>query len=202
MSLQSSKTSSCFPGIKTASNMNCCPATSSAMFVICRVMLTSPWWISLLLNGRTRQKTRIEPFKSSMALCSLRRRPSASRRSVSGIPASFASLTTSPIRALMLRKASMLPMFTLLESSIADFISSNARSFRSSSSKMMLASWYSTGPRPTSLALAMAKRSSGIVAFSTASARMFRASCFGSSILNTSSAFATSEASTPASRPC
>mmetsp|Transcript_71541 Transcript_71541/g.141869 ORF Transcript_71541/g.141869 Transcript_71541/m.141869 type:complete len:260 (+) Transcript_71541:1039-1818(+) len=50
----------------------------------------SPASRSLWLSGRTRQKTRICPLRSSSALCTFRRRYSASRRSASQSPTRLA----------------------------------------------------------------------------------------------------------------
>mmetsp|Transcript_106367 Transcript_106367/g.307821 ORF Transcript_106367/g.307821 Transcript_106367/m.307821 type:complete len:480 (+) Transcript_106367:1056-2495(+) len=164
-SRQSWKISSCVPGLKTASKLNwlvntsaspgdrCCEALLAKLFSTSRstskVMLssthtpgTSPASRSAWLIGRTRQNTRIEPFKSSILLCTFRRIRSASTSSSSGMPSALASWVTLVSWSLASLRASTLVLSMPLTRSMAfateartSFPTRRSQSTRSSSRK-------------------------------------------------------------------
>mmetsp|Transcript_87550 Transcript_87550/g.252475 ORF Transcript_87550/g.252475 Transcript_87550/m.252475 type:complete len:621 (+) Transcript_87550:1142-3004(+) len=130
-SRQSWKISSCVPGLKTASKLNWLVKTSSSLGAsdweallakldaaprsTSNVMLSNAWTpgsspalASRWLKGRMRQNTRMEPFKSSIVLCILRRSLSGSTSSCSGMPSALAACVTMVSFSLASRSASML----------------------------------------------------------------------------------------------
>mmetsp|Transcript_69636 Transcript_69636/g.193816 ORF Transcript_69636/g.193816 Transcript_69636/m.193816 type:complete len:302 (+) Transcript_69636:997-1902(+) len=167
------------------------------------VQVVSPLVSSLVLSGRTRQKTRIEPFKSSMMLWILRRRKSPSRTSSSETPTRFASKMASVSLDLESFNALMSMTSTCLASSDRLFTKSRIIA-HSSNSLMRLSAWTTTGSSSgkMSLALAMASRSAPRELLWVASASSSRILCLGSSIARTSSAFLISNSSTPTCRAC
>mmetsp|Transcript_35287 Transcript_35287/g.99143 ORF Transcript_35287/g.99143 Transcript_35287/m.99143 type:complete len:211 (-) Transcript_35287:353-985(-) len=202
-SLQSSKSSSCVPGVNTASKAYVPPSfTSKVILSVACVISRSPSCLSFRLKGRTRQMTRIDPLRSSMALWVFFRWFSASWMSASTAPTATASLIAPSSSALAPRRASMLVWSAAPASCIAALIAPITRSCLTSCLSWDTASLYSEYPKLAASAASMARRRAAIERVSRASASRMRASCLGISSARAALAFAMCLLSTPASLAC
>mmetsp|Transcript_88815 Transcript_88815/g.248589 ORF Transcript_88815/g.248589 Transcript_88815/m.248589 type:complete len:289 (-) Transcript_88815:1899-2765(-) len=168
----------------------------------CLVTMWSPKSFSRLFSGRMRQKTRMEPLRSSTVLCNFFRRSSASWSSVSGTPTasacaiaaasfSFAALTesTSFISHPRLSSAAcMTPAKSFFRSAI--FV------------RRSTASWYSETSNLAPFAFSMAAANLPSSTASTAASSSSLALALGSSSSRSAWALSSVSFSKPASRPC
>mmetsp|Transcript_18100 Transcript_18100/g.46687 ORF Transcript_18100/g.46687 Transcript_18100/m.46687 type:complete len:680 (-) Transcript_18100:742-2781(-) len=177
-------------------------STCRDMRLVFFVTSVSPDSRSLPLSGRMRQKTRIEPLRSSMALWSFFLRISASAMWASGTPLLIATWMASLSDSLAARSASMLLVSTVLASASACFTAPRSRSFSSSCLSSFTAGLYSLASSGAASAAAIASFSAAMAHDSIAFSRSSRAACFGSSSLSTAFACLIWSFSTPASFAC
>mmetsp|Transcript_46555 Transcript_46555/g.144250 ORF Transcript_46555/g.144250 Transcript_46555/m.144250 type:complete len:307 (-) Transcript_46555:212-1132(-) len=172
------------------------------MLLVDFVMCSSPASFSFELSGLIRQKTRIEPLRSSIELWIFFRRFSASSRWLSPTPALVASWIAEPSFSFASRRASMFAMSTPLTSSRALFTLSSAFSFSSSCFNISAASVHSDELSFAASAAWSASRRAWTSRCWQASRSSWRALCFGSSSFSTFSACLIGLPSTPASVAC
>mmetsp|Transcript_33592 Transcript_33592/g.77509 ORF Transcript_33592/g.77509 Transcript_33592/m.77509 type:complete len:245 (-) Transcript_33592:1640-2374(-) len=165
------------------------------------------------LIGRMRQKTRMDPLRSSRALWSLRRSPSASRSAAEGTSTALAASKVLKSSSFASSKASMLfrsTSFHLATTLATSFlIMARCCSCASTSSAAANSDSVNCALRAFSMASSSAVRSSkvgpwspALLTFESCAARRSRASCFGASTSQMACAAAMTSASTLASFAC